>query len=140
LLAHVRMYSATANGRRFARLAGVAGVFVCAAFAGVAVTPENRVMALHVQFTLFAFRVFPLAALFLACAAHYSAITPRRVTAGWFFLTAALTAYTAVLTWGPRLDTSDGLVVQVIAQKAVAIVAVSMFTYFSIAAERRATA
>src|SRR4029077_7382755 len=56
----VRLYSTSYRGRSFARAAAAVGLFVCAAFAGVAVTPENRVMDLHLGATLLAFRAFPV--------------------------------------------------------------------------------
>jgi hypothetical membrane protein len=60
LVGLVRLYSPSKRGRRFARAAAAVGLLVCAAFVGVAVTPENRVMSLHVGATLFAFRAFPI--------------------------------------------------------------------------------
>src|SRR5205823_3965085 len=39
--------------------AGAVGLLACAAFVGVALTPENAVMDLHVAFTLWAWRIVP---------------------------------------------------------------------------------
>src|SRR5689334_23328827 len=42
LVGFVRLHSFTPDSRPFARLAGVVGLVVCVCFAGVALTPENR--------------------------------------------------------------------------------------------------
>ena len=136
LVGFIRLYSDAPRARRLARAAGVVGILVCSAFVGVAVTPENRVMALHVRFTLFAFRIFPLLSALLALASLYSSGVPRRVAVTWAVLTAILAAYVVVLGWGPSPRTVDGLVFQVAAQKIVALAAVSFFVYLSIEADR----
>jgi hypothetical membrane protein len=136
LPAFIRLYSRSPVSRRLARAAGVTGLLVCAAFIGVAVTPENRVMPLHVRFTLLAFRIFPAVPLFLTVASLHQDTIRKRVAALWALLTAVLIAYVAVLGWGPALDTSQGVVIQVIAQKIVAIAAVSIMAYQSYQAER----
>jgi hypothetical protein len=113
---------------------------VCAAFVGVAVTPENRVMSLHIGVTLLAFRAFPVLSLLFLLATVYSGVFPRRVAIVWAALTAVLAVYVVVLGWGPSLTTASGLVFQVAAQKIVAVVAVSAFVYVSIEADRAARA
>ena len=137
LVGLVRLYSESPRSRTFARLAGVIGLLVCASFIGVAVTPENRMLGLHVQFTLFAFRMFPTVTLLLVFATLASDQFPRRVAIAWALLTVALAAYVVVLTWGPALTTPSGLVTQVAAQKIIAVVAVSTFVYLSFEAEAK---
>lgn len=44
--------------------------------------------------------------------------------------------YVAVLEWGPRIGTPHGLVVQVIAQKIVAVSAVGVLVFLSLEANR----
>jgi len=109
--------------RRWARLAAVCGLIACVAFAGVAVTPENRVMAIHMAFTQWAWRIAPVVAGLLALASLDSPGLRRRVAAVWFVVALLLAAYAALMAWGSSAATADGLVVQVVAQKiAVAIV------------------
>ena len=50
-----------------------------------------------------------------------------------------LLTYVAVLEWGAPLGTPRGLVVQVIAQKIVAVLAVGAFVFLSLDAERSVT-
>jgi hypothetical protein len=132
----VRLHSDTPRARRFARAAAVVGFAVCAAFIGVALTPEDRVLGLHVWFTFQAFRVFPLVTLLFALASRASPNHPRRLTIAWVVLTSILLAYVGVLEWGPRLTTPGGLMTQVIAQKVVAISAVVVGFFLSLEADR----
>jgi hypothetical protein len=129
-------YSSEPRPRRFARAAGATGVIVCLAFSGVAVTPENRVMALHVTATLLAWRVFPILSFFLAVASLRSSLVPSRVAIVWATLTVVLTAYVGILGWGPELTTLDGLRVQAVAQKIVAATVVAIFLYLSVEGDR----
>jgi hypothetical protein len=136
LVGFIRMYSTSPTSRRLARAAAAVGLLVCAAFVGVAVTPENRVLALHIQLTLFAFRVFPVTSALLTFAALRTNGTPRRVAMAWALLTAVLAAFVGVLAWGPSIRAPNGLVVQVLAQKTVAISAVAIMVYQSYQADR----
>lgn len=115
----IRLCSNSQTSRNLARAAGVVGLLVCLSFVGVALTPENAVMGLHVQFTLFAFRVFPVACVLLLLAAHKSGVFSTRVLIAWTIGTACLTAYAVFLIVGPSPETPNGLVACVIVQKSV---------------------
>lgn len=120
-----RFLAIDAASRRWVRLATVALLVVCVAFAGVAVTPENRLMPLHVSFTKWAWRVVPAVALFLGVASRHSARLRQRAALAWFGMALLLGAYATLLTWGPSVAQPDGLVVQVIAQKAATVVLIA---------------
>lgn len=130
----VRLCAQEPRARPVAYLAAAIGLLVCLAFAGVALTPENRVMTLHVFATLVAFRLFPAVALLMGIASLYSSGFSTRMPIAWGVLTGILLAYVAVLEWGPRLGTPHGLVVQVIAQKVVAVLAVGILVFLSLQA------
>ena len=136
LIGLVRMHSQSPASRWFARVAGIVGLLVCAAFTGVALTPENRVMALHVHFTFLAFRIFPAATLLLALASRADTRFPRRMMIGWMLLSAALIVYVGTLEWGPSLSTPRGLMTAVIAQKIIAVIAILILLYQSREADR----
>jgi len=136
LVAFVRLYSESSRQRRLARAAGMVGLIVCASFVGVAVTPENRLLGLHVTFTLFAFRVFPLASLLMVFAARSSTLLPRRMAIAWALLTILLVGYVVMLGWGPGLTTARGLAIQVVSQKIVAVTSVALLLYLSIQADQ----
>jgi len=139
LVGFVRLHSASREGRRFARLAGLIGLVVCVCFAGVALTPENRLLGLHIFFTRAAWRLFVLVPLFLFVASLRSD-APRGIRSAWLFLTVMLAGYVWVLDFGPRVSAPGGLVTQVAAQKIIAITAILSFVYLSVVAERRTVA
>lgn len=140
LAGFVRLHSATAEGRRFARLAGLVGLIVCVCFAGVALTPENRFLGLHIFFTKAAWRLFVIVPLLLFVASLRSHDVPRGVRSAWLFLTVMLAGYVWVIDFGPRTSAPGGLVTQVVAQKIIAITAILTFVYLSVAVERRMVA
>jgi hypothetical protein len=125
----VRWYAESPSARGFARAAGAMGFVACAAFVGVAATPENSAMPMHVSFTLFAFRVIPFAALSLAVATWLAKSLPRSIAVVWLALAVVLFAYVAFLAWSPGERTNDVLMVQVLAQKVVSCVTVIALAY-----------
>jgi len=137
LLGFVRLYT-SADARPFVRGAMLLGAIDALSFLGVAVTPENRVLDLHVRLTFFAFRVFPLVPLLLAIASRRDAQIPKRFTIGWIVLTVVLSAYVVMLGWGPDLTTVEGLTTQVVSQKLVALFAISILFLQSLEADRMA--
>lgn len=140
LVSFVHLHSATPESRPFARLAGVVGLVVCVCFAGVALTPENRLLGLHIIFTKAAWRLFVLMPLLLFVAALRSKEVPRGMRSAWLFLTVMLAGYVWVMDFGPRVSAPGGLVTQVTAQKIIAITAILTFVYLSVVAERRTVA
>jgi hypothetical membrane protein len=136
LAGFVRLYASNTRARRFAYAAATAGAIDCACFIGVALTPENRAMALHVAFTLAAFRILPVAALLITLAAHATPTTPPRIVTAWAALTAVLIVYVVMLQGGAWTATAAGFVTQVIAQKLVAIFMVSVMVWQSHVATR----
>lgn len=131
LAGFVRLYALTPKGRRFAYAAAVTGAIDCACFTGVALAPENSAMSLHVALTLAAFRILPLVALLLTLAARATPSSPKSTTTAWAALTAVLTAYAGMLQGGAWTATPTGFAAQVIAQKVVAIVMVSVVVWQS---------
>lgn len=137
LIALVRLYSRVPESRTLALAAGAVALVVCASFIGVAVTPEDRMLSLHITLTRLAFRAFPLVALLMALASRADPAVPRRVTIGWAALTVVLAAYVVMLDFGPSTRTPSGLVAQVVAQKIVTVAAVLGIVFQSYEADRR---
>ena len=131
LAAMIRLHWADPASRRWARAAAACGLFACAAFAGVAVTPENRVMAIHVGFTVWAWRLVPLVAALMAAASLQTPLLRRRVALVWSLLALVLAGYAALLAWGPRVASADGLRAQVIAQKAATVLLALALIYLA---------
>ena len=118
LAAIIRLHWVDPASRRWARAAAVCGLFACVAFTGVAVTPENRVMAIHISFTMWGWRLVPIVAALMALASLHSSLFRRRVSLIWSLVAGVLAGYAALLAWGPNLESVDGLRAQVLAQKA----------------------
>ena len=125
----IRLYSSTPKSRIFAWGAGIVGLAVCLSFVGVAFTPENAAMSMHVQFTLFAFRIFPLSAALMFLAAWQSGVASSRVVGVWVFVTVSLIAYAAFLTFGPSAKIPNGLVAFVIAQKCITVAIIGALAF-----------
>lgn len=139
LVSLIQLY-ADSIARRLAWVAAGFGAVVCAAFIGVAATPENRFLPLHVEFTFLAFRTFPAVTLLFAVATMRERRFSRRAAAAWIALTCVLVAYVAVLQWGPRIATDRGLSFQATAQKVVALTVLMIMGYLSYEAGRVAGA
>ena len=131
-------YSNTARARGFARYAGMVGAAACAAFVVVAFTPENRVLSLHVQATLLAWRLVPVASTLLTLAALNAHGVSRRSIGVLFALTVVLVAYVTLLGWGPSMASLSGLRINVVAQKVMAVVLAGALMLLSAAREIRA--
>ena len=128
----VRQYVAVAQARRWAIAGGLLIPLAGLAFAGVAVTPENRVMALHTDFTLLAWRVFALATVLLGVASLQADRLSRHRTVAWGILAVALSGYVTYLAVGPNVTTVDGLRRQVLAQKIIAVIALAILIYLNL--------
>ena len=121
----LRQYLAVPASRRWAIAAALLCPLACLAFAAVAITPENRVMALHVDVTVSAWRLFAVAALLVAVASVRADAARRSRTGAWGLLAVAVTLYAIYLSIGPDVASLDGLRAQVVAQKAITVVAVA---------------
>jgi len=132
-----RLHDGVPRARHWSRAAIAVGIAVCVAFAGVALTPEDRDMALHVRFTVLAFRLVPLVALLLAGAAFADTRLPRTVGVGWLVLSVVLIAYVVELQFAPSTASLRGLTTQVIAQKLVVVSAVAVLLAQSVLLSRR---
>lgn len=111
--------------RRWARMAAVPLVLSSAAFARVAMTPENTQMSRHLVFTIWAWRFLPCVALLLGLASRDNARMRPRASLAWFGAALMLAAYAALSSWGPSVAQPHGLLVQVVARKVATVVALA---------------
>ncbi len=123
-----RFFWQTRLGRILSLLGSVLGMAAGISFVGVAFTPANLFRGLHGQFVLWAFRLFPLAALCYLPAMFRQRSYPRRYAWAWVAFFALLAGYYLLITRGPDFDTPQGIIIQIIGQKA--IVYVSIFSIF----------
>jgi len=125
----LRQYLAARASRGWAIAAALHCPLAAVAFAAVAVTPENRVMAVHVDPTRLAWRLFAGAALLGTVASIRRDQSLRSRTAAWCILAGALMLYVVYLNVGSDVTSSNGLRAQVLAQKGITVIAVTMLLW-----------
>ncbi len=102
-------------------LAGSAlGVLAGISFMGIAFAPADIARPAHVQFVMWAFRLFPLAVLCYVPAMFLDKEYPKAYA--WIFaiFCLLLVGYYLLLTNGPSFTSPQGLVIQVVGQKVIA--------------------
>ena len=112
------------SGALLSLLGTVIGVISGLCFVGITFAPYDLFFDIHYQLVFWAFRTF------LAAVAVYTLVIfrqdayPRRY--GWVFVvfTALLAAYIGLLEFGPKTDTSAGLVIQATGQKIITYVSI----------------
>ena len=125
----IRVLSSEPRAVLFARLAAVAGALTCIGYIGVALAPIDRGHDLHMLTTMVANRSFPVAAAFLAIGTSRDPRFRSRATVGWVALLCVLAIFIAIGHLGPGVDTTRGLIIQVLTQKAMAAgVLISLWT------------
>ena len=124
------------TSRGWATLAAFLGLLACAAFAGVAVTPENHVMAIHVAFTLWAWHVVAAVPVLLGIATFKSTRFDRRAPIAWAVTALLLGLYCWMITVHFDLSTPTAFKTQVVAQKIATVVIIAGLLYGSREADR----
>jgi hypothetical protein len=81
-------------------------------------------MRLHSTFGLTAFHTFPAVTMLLAVATMRDDRFRARATAGWVVLSLVLAGFLAIGHLGPSVGTNNGLTVQVLTQKIMALAAI----------------
>ena len=102
-------------------LAGSAlGVLAGICFIGIAFSPADIARPAHIQFVMWAFRLFPLAVLCYVPVMFLDKHYPKFYAWVFAFFCLLLIGYYLLLTQGPSFTSPDGLVIQVIGQKVIA--------------------
>jgi hypothetical protein len=128
-------------GRRmfFGHVAQVLAVLAGACYIGIAATPWNLMLSVHMFFVQSAFSLL-LAFVFCLTMLQIQNKWPFRYVTSNLIYVAILSAYVFVLFDGPNLETLRGLVFQVVAQKIIVYVSILNLAYQTlgiIAAEER---
>ncbi|MBI3791391.1 MAG: hypothetical protein HY275_11010 [Gemmatimonadetes bacterium] len=139
-LAFPRLFAAEARARTWSRVGSAFGIVAGLCFIGVACTPADILLDLHIAFVKFAFRAFPIAAFCYAVAIFRSADYPRAYA--WVFVAfgCALVGYVLLLEFGPTITTDEGLAIQVGGQKVIAFGSIASVLVQAVGARRRAVA
>jgi hypothetical membrane protein len=88
-------------------------------FVGVAWFPADRALQWHRDFVIWAFQAFPLAVLCFVLAMLLDPKYPRRYALAFALFLLVLGGYLVLIFSGPAMNTSRGLVAQVVGQKVV---------------------
>jgi hypothetical membrane protein len=114
----------------------ILGVLAGISFIGVAFAPADVARAAHIQFVMWAFRLFPLAVIFYVPVMFIDRHYPRLYA--WIFTVFCLLliGYYLLLTNGPSLDSPQGLVIQVVGQKVIAYASILSIGIQSLGAYR----
>jgi hypothetical protein len=105
--------SLSLTGSGFGILAGIS-------FMGIAFAPADIARPAHIQFVMWAFRLFPLAVLFYVPVMFIDKQYPRVYAWVFAIFCLFLIGYYLLLTNGPDINSAQGLVVQVVGQKVIA--------------------
>ena len=131
-LAFPQFFRANRAQQTLGRIGSVLGVISGICFIGVAFTPADLLLDAHVEFVLWAFRLFPAAVLFYIIAIFRFEGYPRRF--GWelvaFFV--LLVGYILLLEFGPSAsETYWGQVIQATGQKVIVYASIASVTFQS---------
>ena len=116
----------------------LAGIVAGVAYVAVAWTPANRVPFEHVMAQNWAFRSFLVASVLLGFVTARSTIFSLRTAAVWWMFGVLLLVFILIGIFGPSRRTEAGLVLQVVAQKAIVFSALVIVAFQSYEAERAA--
>jgi hypothetical protein len=97
----------------------VCGVTAGLGFVGVAFTPVNLLGSLHTTFVMNAFRAYMLEAILYTVAIFFHRSYPNRYGVVSLLFAALMIGYVVILTSGPSIQTNQGYVIQVVAQKTI---------------------
>ncbi len=122
--------------RWLARLGCVAGIIAGVAYVAVAWAPADRLPAVHVLAERTAFRSFLVASVLLGFVTAGSKVFTFRASAAWWSFGALLLAFILIGIFGPSRRTEAGLIVQVVAQKAIVFSALVIVAFQSYEAQR----
>lgn len=109
----------------WASLAGTGfGVVAGVCFIGVAFTPYDLYLDMHVDFVFWAFRTFLITVCIFAFVIFRQDVYPRKY--GWVFLLFAffLAGYILLLEFGPSAKTPSGMIIQATGQKLIVYISI----------------
>ncbi len=103
----------------FSILGSACGVIAGIGFIGVAFAPVNLAGGAHTTFVLMAFRFYMLAAILYTVATFLNPQYPNIYSLANLLFAALMISYVIILTSGPSIETNQGYVMQVVAQKTI---------------------
>jgi hypothetical protein len=120
-----RMFTSTHLQAILSLIGSILGILAGISFMGIAFAPADIARPAHIQFVMWAFRLFPLAVLcyvpVLFMDQHYPKVY------AWVFAVFCLMliGYYLLMTKGPGFSSPEGLVIQVVGQKVISYASIA---------------
>lgn len=115
-----RFFQATQFEKILSLIGSIFGVLAGMCFIGIAFTPADIARPAHVQFVMWAFRLFPLAVLCYVPVMFVDQKYPKVYAYVFAVFCLLLIGYYFLLTNGPDFSSPQGLVIQAVGQKIIA--------------------
>ena len=119
-----RFFQASRLQKVLSLIGSILGMLAGISFIGIACAPADIARPAHMQFVLWAFRLFPLAVLCYVPVMFMDKRYPK--VYAWVFAVFCLMliGYYLLITNGPSFDSPEGLVIQVVGQKVIAYMSI----------------
>jgi hypothetical protein len=115
-----RFFQATRFEKILSQIGSIFGVLAGICFIGIAFAPADIARPAHVQFVMWAFRLFPLAVLCYVPVMFIDRKYPKVYAFVFAVFCLLLIGYYLLITNGPEFSSPQGLVVQAVGQKIIA--------------------
>lgn len=112
------------------------GVLAGISFVGIAFAPADLVRPAHIQFVMWAFRLFPMAVLFYVPVLFMDKRYPKPYAWVFTVFCLMLIGYYLLMTNGPSFTSPEGLVIQVVGQKVISYASILSIGIQSLGAYR----
>ncbi len=131
-----RFFRATRLQKILSLIGSFLGVLAGMSFIGIAFAPADVARAAHVQFVMWAFRLFPLAVLCYVPVMFIDKRYPKEYAWVFAVFCMMLIGYYLLITNGPDFASPEGLVIQAIGQKVIAYASIVSIFIQSLGAYR----
>jgi hypothetical protein len=131
-----RLFQSTRLQKDLCLIGSIFGVLAGIGFVGIAFTPADIARPAHVQFVMWAFRLFPLAVLSYVPVLFLDKSYPKVYAWVFALFCLMLVGYYLLLTQGPDFTSPEGLIIQVIGQKIIAYASILSIGVQSLGAYR----
>ena len=131
-----RLFQSTPIQKTLCLVGSIFGVLAGLSFVGIAFTPADIARPAHVQFVIWAFRLFPLAVLCYVPVLFLDKTYPKAYAWVFTVFCLMLIGYYLLLTNGPDFTSPQGLLIQVVGQKLIAYASILSIGIQSLGAYR----
>jgi hypothetical membrane protein len=131
-----RFFQSTRFQKVLSLIGSILGVLAGISFIGIAFAPADVARPAHVQFVMWAFRLFPLAVLCYVPVMFVDQRYPKVYAWVFAIFCLMLISYYLLLTNGPDFTSPQGLVIQAVGQKVIAYASIISIFIESLGAYR----